>query len=64
MQTYCNKQELKFIVNNGTKCQKAERAIQSLLDGEQSAITCQEDLDNQDTVLQYVSRGGAEPAQG
>ena len=59
MQTHCNKQELKFIVNNCTKYQKAERASCSLTHGELSVITCQQDrgLDSQGPVLQYPSRG-------
>lgn len=60
MQTHCNKQELKLIVNNGTKCQKTERASCSLMDGGLSVITCQQarGLDNQ--VLSYSTQAGEE----
>lgn len=53
-------QELKVIVSDGTKCQKADRTSCSLMDGKSSEIiTCQQgrSLDIQSIVLKYPARG-------
>lgn len=58
MQTHCNKQELKLIVNNGTKCQKTETASCSLMDGGSSVITCQQGKGLDSQVLSYSTQAG------